>query len=436
MSGAAQADLVDRLGRDRVSLGEVARRACGFDPAGREGPIAVVRPAQAEQVEHIVRIGRQRHAPVEVCGQWPCTHPDTFKDAIVLDTRGLDRPPAIDISRRVVTVGAGVQAAAVDRAARPARLCLRSLPSILGADTLGGLIASGEPGELGLGDGSLLGDVVGAQVVTGSGRTLNLGASDLLGQPPWLGEGLPSPLAIVLAAEGKLAVLCEVTLRLHRAPHVAWASVQAPPGRPRLLAALSAARGALSARLVDTVLLSEKADRLQLDLRAVTWRGAEDLPAVQARLQADFGEHGWNLGSFAAEAPRARLGQQPGAWPRARAQATASLDLRVSWPDVAAVLDVADALCAQGNDPPLRQWAAGIDFVRLRCELEGSRPEQHPLIARAHHLFDAGAIPIAGGQRLRTVTRERMPPAAKVLLTALARAWDPEGVLGSRSGLL
>ena len=317
MSGAAQADLVDRLGRDRVSLGEVARRACGFDPAGREGPIAVVRPAQAEQVEHIVRIGRQRHAPVEVCGQWPCTHPDTFKDAIVLDTRGLDRPPAIDISRRVVTVGAGVQAAAVDRAARPARLCLRSLPSILGADTLGGLIASGEPGELGLGDGSLLGDVVGAQVVTGSGRTLNLGASDLLGQPPWLGEGLPSPLAIVLAAEGKLAVLCEVTLRLHRAPHVAWASVQAPPGRPRLLAALSAARGALSARLVDTVLLSEKADRLQLDLRAVTWRGAEDLPAVQARLQADFGEHGWNLGSFAAEAPRARLGQQPGAWPRA-----------------------------------------------------------------------------------------------------------------------
>jgi hypothetical protein len=43
-------------------------------------------------------------------------------------------------------------------------------------------------------------------------------------------------------------------------------------------------------------------------------------------------------------------------------------------------------------------------------------------------------VPISTGARLRNIARERMPPAAKVLLTALARAWDPEGVLSPRAG--
>ena len=113
-------------------------------------------------------------------------------------------------------------------------------------------MAAGEPGELGLGEGSLLADVVGAQVVTGGGRTLQVGSSDLIGQPPWLGEGLPNPLAILFAAEGRMAVLCEVTLRLHRAPHIAWSTAHAEPGRPALLAALSAAAGFLLWRKVAT----------------------------------------------------------------------------------------------------------------------------------------------------------------------------------------
>ncbi len=436
MAGAAQADLVDRLGRDRVLLGEAARRHCGFDPAGREGPIAVALPAHAEHVEHIVRIGRQRHVPVEVRGRMAGAHADLLRDAVVVDTRGLGRPPAIDISRRIVTVGAGVDVSAIDRAARPARLCLRGLPSLLSGDTLGGLLAAGEPGELGLGEGSLLADVVGAQVVTGGGRTLQVGSSDLIGQPPWLGEGLPNPLAILFAAEGRMAVLCEVTLRLHRAPHIAWSTAHAEPGRPLLLAALSAARAALSARLVDSVLIAEGSGRLHIHVRAVTWRGDDDLPAVTSRVKADFAHHGIHLGAFRSEEPRARLGQQAGEFPRASGVQGPTLELRVSWPDVAAVLDVADALGAELTDPPVRQWAVGSDYLRLACSLEGARPDQHPLVLRGHHLLDAGAVPIASGQRLRAATRERMPPAAKVLLAALARAWDPEGVLSPRMGVL
>jgi FAD/FMN-containing dehydrogenase len=127
MAGAVHADLVDRLGRDRVAMGEAARRMAGFDPQGREGPVAVVRPSNAEQVEHVLRIGRLRHLPVEVRSRLPALLPDDLRDTLTLDTSGLNRPPAIDIGRRVVTVGAGVEAAAVDRATRQARLDRKSV---------------------------------------------------------------------------------------------------------------------------------------------------------------------------------------------------------------------------------------------------------------------------------------------------------------------
>jgi FAD/FMN-containing dehydrogenase len=437
MAGAAQADLVDRLGRDRVALGEAARRLAGFDPQGREGPIAVARPTTVEHVEHVIKVGRLRHAPVEVRGRLPGNSPEDLRDAIVLDTSGLQRPPAIDISRRVVTVGAGVEVASVDRAARQARLCVRGLPSALTGDTIGALLATGEPGELGLGDGTLLSDVVSALVVTGGGRILRIGSSDLLGHVPWLGEGVAHPLAMLLAGEGRMAVVCEVTLRLHRAPHVAWASAQLPGGRAQLLAVLTAGRSALSARVTDSVLVREQDGQLHLDVRAVTWRGEDDLPAAVAVLNATLQQHGVPKLTFRNEDKRVRLGQQAGSWPEVRDR-TASLDMRVAWPDVATVLDVVDALSVESGQPVPRAWALGQDFVRLRCELPlptvGMRADQHPLMLRVGLLVEAGAVPISSSARLRHVARDRMPPAAKVLMTALARAWDPEGVLSPRVG--
>lgn len=437
MAGAAQADLVDRLGRERVALGEAARRLAGFDPQGREGPIAVARPATVEQVEHVIKVGRLRHAPVEVRGRLPGATAEDLRDAIVLDTTGLQRPPAIDISRRVVTVGAGVEVASVDRAARQARLCVRGLPSAMTGDTIGALLATGEPGELGLGDGSLLSDVVSALVVTGGGRVLRIGSSDLLGHAPWLGEGVAQPLSMLLAGEGRMAVVCEVTLRLHRAPHVAWASATLPDGRGPLLAVLTAGRAALSARVTDSVLVREQDGHLHLDVRAVTWRGEDDLPAAIAVLGQTLQNQGLPKLSFRSEDKRVRLGQQAGRWPELRERG-ASVDMRVAWPDVGAVLDVVDALAGESGQPVVRAWALGHDFVRLRCELPtpaaGMRTDQHPLLVRVGLLLEAGAVPISTSTRLRHLARDRMPPAAKVLMTALARAWDPEGVLSPRGG--
>lgn len=431
MTNPAHADLIDRLGRDRVAVGEVARRMVGLDGDSTAGPLAVVRPGHADHMEQIIRVARQRHVPLEICAQLPVLQPEELRDMLVVDTTGLNRPPAIDVARRVVTVGAGVEIAAVDRAARQARLCLRGLPTQLLAQTIGAQLAVGEPGELGLGDGSLLADVVGAQIVTGGGRTLHVGGTEMLGQPPWLGEGLASPLPLLLASEGKLAVLCEVSLRLQPAAHISWSQAKFKSDRAQLLGVMSAARQVLAARLVDSILLTEEKGVLYVLVRAATWRGQDDLPTVTERIRAEFKRAAAPLPAFVAEDPRIRLGQKPRDSTLSTLPAAAALDLRLAWPDVSSLLDVTDALYGQAEQPPQRQWALHTDFMRLRCGLPAPRPDLHPLMQRFSALLDAGAVPIWQGSRLRAITRERMAPAAKVLMTALARAWDPEGVLGA-----
>jgi hypothetical protein len=433
LASAAQADLVDRLGRERVALGEAARRLGGFDPAGREGPVAVVRPSTSEHVEHVLKTGRLRRFPVEVRSRLPALYPDDLRDAIVLDSTGLQRPPAIDIGRRVVTVGAGVDVALVDRAARQARLCLRGVPAVLTGETVGALLAAGDPGEIGLGDGALAEDLVSALVVTGGGRVVRLGGSDFLGLPAGLRGGTPDALGLLVGGEGRMAVLVELTVRLHRAPWTAWSGTDLWHGRPALLAALSATRAVLSQRLCDSVLLREADDGVKVDLRAVSHRDEADLQGVTGRIADAFQTHGLELRPFRGEDRRVRLGQQAGEWPRpAIAAQHPRLDLRVAWTDLNAVLDVSDALYAEAGNSPVRTWAAGGDYLRLSCDLGGERPDLHPLLTKTGTLLDAGALPIGPGSRLRRAVHEKMTLAAKVLLTSLARAFDPDGVLAPR----
>jgi hypothetical protein len=104
------------------------------------------------------------------------------------------------------------------------------------------------------------------------------------------------------------------------------------------------------------------------------------------------------------------------------------LELQVAWPDVLSVLDVSDALAARAGMPVARAWSVGADALRLRLPAPGQ-------LADAGHLLDAGAVPIAAGSGWRQAVRERMSPAAKVVLTALHRAFDPDGLVSPRSGL-
>lgn len=438
VANAARADLVDRLGADRVLVGEKARLAVGLEPGEGDGPVAVMRPRNPEQVALSLKVGRSRHLPVRVRSRLPALHPAELRGALVLDSRGLDRPPAIDISRRVVTVGAGVDVAAVDRAARQARLCLRGVPAWRTGATVGSLLGAGDPGEIGVADGSVVDDLLSALVVGGTGRITQLGGPSLVGAVPWACPGLPDPLGLMVGSEGRMGVLCEVTLRLHRAPHVAWVSARLEGGREPLLRVISAARLVTSRRVVDTILYDETDDGAMLSVRAATWRGVEDLAAVMTQASAIFARHGVALVDWQGENQRVRLGHEPGPWPQPAQPTAATLDLRVNWADASKVLDVSDALCAadpEGGRVP-RGWAIGAEHLRLRHLLPATRPDRHPLVTGIRHLIDAGALPVGIDASLRELLRDRMTSSSKVLLAGLVRAWDPDEVLAPRTGLL
>ena len=112
LTQAACADLLDRLGSSSVFVGQAARDMIG----GGDGddPVAVARPADAREVSIVLRVARSRHLPVICRARLPAQHPSALRGAIVLDASGLDRPPAIDTSRQLVTVGAAVPLDQID----------------------------------------------------------------------------------------------------------------------------------------------------------------------------------------------------------------------------------------------------------------------------------------------------------------------------------
>lgn len=433
IANAARADLIDRVGGARVRVGTPARETVGLPSDDRGEPVAVVRPAGAEDVVTVLKVGRSRHFEVVVRSRLPAIDAASLRDVIVLDTRGLDRTPAVDIGRRVVTAGAGVAATAIDRAARGARLCLRASPAFDDGATIGALLASGDPGEIGTGTGSLHSDVVAATIVSGSGRIARIGGPLLIGQAPWASGGLPNPLGLLLGSEGQLAVLVDVTLRLHPAPFAAWATGSVGGDRAAFLALLSAVRKATSRQLVDTVLVDAAG---VVSVRAATLRSEEDRDALTAQATAAFARHGVKLGSWRPEERRARLGYDQGEWPQTTPRSGPSISLHLSWPDVAVLYDLIAALThVDGAAATTTTWALGADGVRVRCACDGPAA-RHPLVQGGKHLFEAGAVPLGAGAALREFGRARMAPSTRILTTALGRAFDPDAVLAAKRGLL
>lgn len=428
---AACADLLDRLGANLVIVGAAAREAIG----GGDGddPAAVVRPADAADVTTTLRVARARHLPVICRAQLPVQQPSALRGAIVLDCSGLDRPPAIDTSRQLVTVGAAVSLEQIDRAARRARLALRAMPAWAADEPVGAWIGGGAGSELGVGLGELGADLVSATLVAGSGRVIAVGASELLGGVVAPVAGTPDATALLLGAEGRLGVLIDVTLRLWPAPWTAWAEVALGDARPALLAALSAGRQVCRRRLADTVLI-EQGVTSRLLVRAATVRGDDDLDATCARVHSTFAAHGLTLGPFANEPPRVRMGQEPALPPYAALPQATILDVRLSWPDAPKLLDVLDALAADAPPVP-RRWSLGQDGARVRLLLPAHDAERHAIVRGASHWLDAGALPTRVDGALRDMVRERMPSTARVLLSALGRAFDPDDVMASSRGV-
>jgi FAD/FMN-containing dehydrogenase/Fe-S oxidoreductase len=161
-------------------------------------PRAVVRPRAAEEIEATLAVCRELGVPLTARGAGTSIAGNAVGPGVVLDTsRHLSRVRAVDPETRTAVVDPGVVQAALQAAARPHGLRFGPDPSTHNRCTLGGMIGNNACGSRALGYGRTSDNVVGLDVVTGSGARLRVGEG-ATGGP--LGSDLARDLAALAAA--------------------------------------------------------------------------------------------------------------------------------------------------------------------------------------------------------------------------------------------
>ncbi|MCF6743785.1 FAD-binding oxidoreductase [Blastococcus sp. KM273128] len=139
-------------------------------------PRAVVRPRHPDEIVAALDVCRSLGVPLTARGAGTSIAGNAVGTGVVLDTsRHLNRVHGIDAEARTATVDPGVVQAALQTAARPHGLRFGPDPSTHNRCTIGGMIGNNACGSRALGYGRTSDNVVGLDVVTGSGARLRLG---------------------------------------------------------------------------------------------------------------------------------------------------------------------------------------------------------------------------------------------------------------------
>jgi FAD/FMN-containing dehydrogenase/Fe-S oxidoreductase len=139
-------------------------------------PRAVVRPRHPDEIVATLEVCRALGVPLTARGAGTSIAGNAVGAGVVLDTsRYLSAVRAVDAEARTATVEPGVVQAALQTAARPSGLRFGPDPSTHNRCTVGGMIGNNACGSRALGYGRTSDNVVGLDVVTGSGERLLLG---------------------------------------------------------------------------------------------------------------------------------------------------------------------------------------------------------------------------------------------------------------------
>jgi FAD/FMN-containing dehydrogenase/Fe-S oxidoreductase len=180
VGGGAGPELVDalrRAGLADVDDSGLVRALYSSDASlYRVLPRAVVRPRHVDEIVATLETCRTLGVPLTARGAGTSIAGNAVGAGVVLDTsRYLSAVHAIDAEARTAIVEPGVVQAALQTAAKPYGLRFGPDPSTHNRCTVGGMIGNNACGSRALGYGRTADNVVGLDVVTGSGERLRLG---------------------------------------------------------------------------------------------------------------------------------------------------------------------------------------------------------------------------------------------------------------------
>ena len=229
--------LVDDRSRAEHSGGQsyvdIVRRRHGDTSAA---PDAVVLPADADAVAHVLRVCSEQHVAVvpwgggtSVVGGLESLRGECVA-VVALDLRRLDQLLAVDAESRTATFQPGIRTPAAEAALAEHGFTLGHVPQSYERASLGGYVVTRSAGQASSGYGRIDDLVVGLRLATPVGELV-------LPAVPGSAAG-PDLRRLVLGSEGTLGVVTEVTLRVRPRPKTRRYEGWMMPSWDRGLAAL------------------------------------------------------------------------------------------------------------------------------------------------------------------------------------------------------
>ena len=221
MTGLTEAKraLREALGEERVRDGDSERdlhaEDLSFHPPHR--PDLVVYPRSTDEVAQVLVLANEHGIPVTPFGAGTSLegHVIPVRGGISLDLTGLDRILDVSPENLTATVQAGVTRLTLARAAGEHGLFFPVDP---GADaTLGGMAATNAAGTTTVRYGKMRANTLALEAVLADGRVIRTGSRAAKTSAGYDLTGL------LIGSEGTLAVITEVTVRLHAIPERAVA---------------------------------------------------------------------------------------------------------------------------------------------------------------------------------------------------------------------
>jgi FAD/FMN-containing dehydrogenase len=268
------------LGTERVSADAADRRFFSMDIAGPGAAVAacVIRPGSAEHLaEAVSMITASGHSVVARGGGSSYTggYVPARSDAVLIDTRGLDRIVEINLGDGYVTVEAGCTWEALLAALRPHGVRTPFWGPLSGATaTIGGSLSQNAILWGCARHGVSAESVLALEVVLADGSVLRTGAAALRTGRPFFRHYGPDLTGLFLGDSGALGIKARATLRLMRQPAVFETASFGLPDHAALANAMAdIAREGLASECfgMDPVLQSQRMKRAGIaqDLQAV-----------------------------------------------------------------------------------------------------------------------------------------------------------------------